>query len=730
MPPSSIGPSLALRLGQVSHRVIASLVFGAVSAAAASDARAQTAPTPSAPAQTAPSQAALVQLPRISVEGLQQRPADSQDYKTDRPSSLKLTEPLVDTPQTIIVIPKAVMEDQGATSIKDALRYVPGITAMAGEGGGPQGDNFRIRGFAANTDIFIDGMRDIAQYGRDSFALESLEVVKGPSSTYSGRGSTGGSINQVTKAPTLERFYAGTAGLGLDNYMRATVDVNTPLSGLGMDAAAFRLNAVVHDSDVASRDVVDNKRKGIAPSLALGLGKPTRLTLNYFHLDEDNIPDYGLPTINGRVAPVSRSNFYGFAGLNTEETTSDVGTAVLEHDVNDNLMLGTRLRYGENSRYAIVSPPRNASLATNSLTHNPTGRDAKYNLLINQTDATARFATGWASHTLVAGVEFARDEFNNQPITFAGAATDNLTNPNPYTQFTGTRTLGNRTETEATTVAVYTSDTIKFGPQWEVVLGARWDQFDATTRTPATSTTLSRVDEMPSWRTAVVYKPTTNSSVYAGYGTSFNPSAEALAVSAGSTDPEESRSFEVGTKWDVMQNRLSLTAALFRTEKTNARTTDPIGNITVLQGEQRVDGIELGATGSITDRWKVFGGYTFQTSEIVRSLVAGETGKEIPNTPHHNIAMWSTYELPLGFTVGGGIQYISDRFTNNANTGLVDSYWLFDLMASYRVTQNIELQLNVYNLTDEFYIERLHSGGAHAVPGAGRTAILSSSFKF
>src|SRR5688572_27626078 len=189
-------------------------------------------------------------------------------------SSLKFTEPLRDIPQTITVIASKVIEEQGATTLRDILQNVPGLTLTAGEGGAPAGDNLTLRGFSARNDIFIDGVRDIGPQTRDPFNLEQVEVVKGPASVFSGRGSTGGTINLVSKAPGRDRFFGGTLNLGTDDTKRVTADINAPLA----DRIGFRLNFLAHDSGVAGRDVVENQRWGVAPSLAFGLGTTTRLT--------------------------------------------------------------------------------------------------------------------------------------------------------------------------------------------------------------------------------------------------------------------------------------------------------------------------------------------------------------------------------------------------------------------------------------------------------------------
>src|SRR5262249_24550934 len=256
------------------------------------------------------------------------------------PSSPKYTEPLRDTPQTITVIPKTVIEEQGATTLRDVLRNVPGLTMTAGEGGTPAGDNLTLRGFSARNDIFVDGARDIGPQSRDPFNLEQVEVVKGPGSSFTGRGSAGGTINLVSKAPTVNRFFAGTISGGSDATKRFTGDVNLPIK----DRMAFRLNLLGHDSGVAGRDVVENQPWGVAPSFLYGLGTRTRLTLSYYYLGQDNISDYGIPWVpatsnalaeyRDQPAPVPRETFYGFRDRDHEHLRSDLAAVKIERDFN------------------------------------------------------------------------------------------------------------------------------------------------------------------------------------------------------------------------------------------------------------------------------------------------------------------------------------------------------------------------------------------------------------
>lgn len=684
-----------------------------------------------ASAQTATPSAGEQQLPAIAVEGAKPQ----GDYKADRASSPKLTEPLLDTPQSITVIPREVMDDRGATTLRDVLRTVPGITLSAGEGGGPQGDNLKIRGFAANTDLFIDGMRDQGQYSRDNFNLEQVEVIKGASATSSGRGSTGGAVNLVTKAPTKEAITAGSVTLGSDRTKRVTADVNRSLTDYGVDAAV-RLNVMGHTSGVAGRDIVENNRWGFAPSVTFGLSGPTKLTFSYMHLVEDNIPDYGIPVLNGTSLPnVKRENYYGFKDLNAENTRTDIGTARLEHEVNDVVSVRNTLRASQTKRYSNVSVPRNASTVTNTMTRTPTARDTTLKSLDNQTDVTFKFSTGGLKHSLVTGVELAAESYDNQPYSFT-AATTSLSDPNPFAIYRGTRSPGAKSETKSSTVALYVMDTVKIGEQWEIAGGLRYDRFHTDTKIAATSTTAAlnptRTDNLLSWRGAIVYKPVPNASVYVSASTAYNPSAEGLALTAanGTTPPEKNLTYEVGAKWDVLGDALSLTGAVFRTEKTDARETLPGGTVQVLNGLRRVDGFELGVAGHLTSKWQVFGGYTYQTSEIVKTFTAANKGNALASTPKHTVSLWSTYELPWNLKVGGGVQYVADRYWSDANLGKIPNYAVFDAMAAYAIRPGVELQVNLYNLTDKFYIERVHAGGGHAVAGAGRTALFTTNVKF
>lgn len=652
-------------------------------------------------------------------------------------SSPKYTQPLVDTPQTVTVISKEVMEEQGATTLRDVLKNVPGLTITAGEGGNPAGDNLTLRGFSARNDIFVDGVRDISPQARDPFNLEQVDVVKGPGSVYTGRGSTGGSINLLNKTPGLKRAFSGTLDVGTDSTRRATADVNLPIG----DTVGFRLNLLGHHSGVAGRDVVKFDRWGVAPSLTFGLGKPTRFTVSYYKLKQDNISDYGIPWVpvtnnalvefRDRPAPVPRNTFYGLRDRDFEKLNSDLVTLKFEHDFNDALSVRNQLRFANSSRDSIATPPRFANNNSTAINREMRSWQTEDKIWDNQTDLVARFNTGAVEHALVAGTDFTR-ESNVRHTRTAPNMLTTLFNPNPDDVYTGVITespiVGDVT---ANSQAVYLFDTAKLGRKWELNGGLRWDRFDAD-GISTTGTPVSRVDRMLSGRAGVVFKPLPEGSIYASYGTSLNPSLEGLSYNTANTviDPEKTYTVEAGSKWDFFGGRMLLSGAVFRVEKENARTPGllPGDPLQVLEGRQRVDGVELSVEGNITRAWQVLAGYTFLDSTTIDSNVPAEIGKELVNTPPNSFNIWSTYRLPSGMHFGGGARFVDRRFGNTINTRFVDAYWTFDAMASYPLNDHIDLKLNLYNLTDKYYFDRI--GGGHIVPGPGRAAMVSTSFRF
>jgi catecholate siderophore receptor len=700
----------------------------------------------SAPAAAGENPAARTQPEQVIIQG--QKP---EDYNVQLPALMKLTEPLVDTPQSIDVIPEQLLKDRAVTNLNDALRNVPGISLGAGEFSW-QGNNPTIRGFLARNDIFLDGLRDFGSYYRDPFNLQQIDVLEGPASVLFGRGSTGGVINQASKVPTLDGFVDASVVGGTDFTRRATVDINGPLPELGSDAA-FRINGMVHAQSVAGRNAAQQSRFGFAPSVSAGIGTPTRLSVSYFDQTASDVPDYGIPWFGTVPAPVPRQNFYGTKS-DFLKTGTDIGTVKLEHDFSSTVTVQNTVRYAYYSRSFRLSEPIINSPAGTPLNQVPvsfniwSGKSTE-TFAWDQAEAHLRLDTGGAQNTLVAGIEGGREssapEFDNS----SGVPTVPLLNPDPDRPFVAASTFPRLTSnTIAWSFAPYALDTIKIGDQWEISAGLRWDYFGSHYRAVRYSTTMPglvighddvvRIDREPSYRGAIVYKPAENGSIYFDYGTSFNPSAESLTqitsgrglgIANADLAPEKNRTFEVGSKWDLMNDMLSVTGALFRLQKENARVPDANNpGFNILAGTQQVDGFDIGLLGLITQDWKITAGYTYLDGEVTKSAAgAAPVGSKLTNTPENSFSLFTEYRLGGGFEIGGGTQYVSSRIAQNtAPIRAVPGYWIFDAMAKYELSERMSVQLNVTNLFDKYYYDALHN--FHVVPGAGRTALLTLNY--
>jgi catecholate siderophore receptor len=590
-------------------------------------------------------------------------------------------------------------------------------------------------------------MRDFGSYYRDPFDMQEVEVLQGPSSVTFGRGSTGGVVNQASKTPRLDQIISGDADFGTDLTRRVALDVNAPVSWLGA-GAAFRLNLMGDEGNVAERDVAENRRFGVAPSLALGLGTPTRWTFGYFHQTADDIPDYGIPWLFNGPAPVNRENYYGFQNGNYLRTYDDIGTAKVEHDVNSKITVRDQLRYANYIRDVLITEPQVETLVSPStplaqmlVNRHEIGVNSTETFLDEQLDMTAKFKTGWLQHTLIAGIESGRETSDPTRPTYTNVPATSLLNPDPYQPFEGTATITSRVHTTALSAAAYVLDTIRLGKKWDLTGGIRWDRFDTDyTQSVPPAAAFSRVDEMPTWRAALVYKPVSIGSVYFSAGTSFNPSAETLALSASTANlpPEKNKTYEFGSKWDLSSGRLSLRTALFRTEKTNAREPDPDNPLlNVLAGDQRVDGVEFEVRGRLTSRWDILSSYAYLDSEVVSSkYYPASIGAQLANVPRDTFNLWTSYRLPGHWQAGAGGNFVSSRTASSTvpldpTTGLVKEvpgYWVFNAMAKHPLGEHADLQFNVYNVANRYYYDELHPG--HIVLGPGRSATIGIKFKF
>ena len=650
----------------------------------------------------------------------------------------QLTQPLVDTPQTVTSISEAVIQLQATSDLRDVLRNDPSVSAHADEDNS-QGTNVQIRGFSARNDMYLDGQLDIGGYYRDPFNLEQVEVLTGPSSVLFGRGSTGGAIEQVSKKPRQEEFTDGTLSVGTDRLKRITGDLNLPLQ----PGAALRMNAMAEAGGTAGRDVVDTRRVGFAPALSLGMNGPTTVTLSYLYQRQWDTPDYGVPWIDigspanvSHPAQVSPDNYYGFPS-DYSHVTVNIATVSLESRLSDAVSLRNQIRYGvydqdyriaEPGVAAIVAP--GTPLSTVTVTRTERGGLAHQTFLDDQFSVTAAFDTGALKHTVVAGVEVGRQTSAPTVLKYKGVPGTSLLSPDEGQAFSGTATPSSIVHFTAQTQAAFATDTVKIGEQWEVNGAARLDRFAADYRNQVpTLVTLERTDVVPSWRGALIYKPLPDVSAYALYGTSFDPSAEGLSISAATAvlPPERSHTVETGVKWDP--NRyLLVSGALFRTVMTNLRETSPLDpSVQILAGTARSQGVELEAQGYLARDWLAQAGFTYMNAEILSSP-DGDRGSPLQNAPRENLRLFSAYDLTDAFTVGGAVDYTSSRVPGTVVDGngfrqQVPGYWTASALARYHVTPRILLQLNVDNLANRRYYDGLDDN--HVNVGAGRVARLS-----
>ena len=677
-------------------------------------------------------------------------------YKVDRADSPKFTEPLADTPKSITIIPKEVIEDLGAKSFRDIVRTQPGITLGTGEGGNAFGDRIFVRGFDARNDVYIDGLRDPGVTSREVFAVEQIEIVKGPSSTFGGRGTTGGAVSLVSKRPAKTDFANVEATGGTDSTARFTADLNRKLS----DTVQVRVNGLFHDADVAGRDRVHIRRWGVSTSLAWQPLPSVDVLIDYYHLAADGVPDWGHPFDMRTQQPfrVNRDNFYGVLGRDFLEGRSDIGTVRLTWRAADNLRFDSKTRHGTNRNSYIASAPEAPDISNPdpskwTVRANPKNRNATSETWANATDLTADFDTGPFHHTLVGGIELSREVVVNRPFAFASSETvgaiivpaqlilQNLFNPNPDAPFTQFRALsGARTETKVISKAVYALDTIDLTPTLKLSGGLRYDDYKVRLDSLATTgvRTLTRNDSnFVNWNAGLVLKPVPAATLYLSAATSSNPSGEqtdgngisygGLAASTANLSPERNKNYEAGAKYAAGDGgHLLLTAAVFRTDKENARVADPVSGLQLLVGKQRVTGFEVGTQGNLTPRLSLFGGYTYLDAKVRASV--GQAGGVFPNIPKHSLALLSTYKLFDFLSVGGQANYNSRRFGGSTigGTANLPAYWRFDATARATVTSRVEVQLNVLNLTDKTYYDAIYrSGTPFAYVAPGRSALLT-----
>lgn len=663
---------------------------------------------------------------------------ETDGYNAPLAASSKTDTPLRDVPQSISVITRESIDDLNMQSIGDVVSYVPGVSMAQGEG---NRETPIIRGSSSTGDFFLDGMRDDVQYYRDLYNIEQVEVLKGANGMMFGRGGVTGLINRVTKQANGEEIRSATLQGGSHGNKRASLDIGQSLT----DTVAFRLNGVYEDSD-SYRDDVLLKRYGVNPTMTIKASEATGFSigLEYFH--DERTADRGVSSFQGRPLKTRAGEFFGNPRLSPTDSTVKSATVLVEHRFSDNVLLRNRTRYADYSKfYQNVFPGAVNSTAT-SVSLSAYNNDTQRRNLFNQTDLMFSVATGSVQHKLLTGVELARQETQNFRETgyFDSVATGTqsvsvpLSNPRTDLPVSWRQSAGDAdNDGTARIAALYLQDEIVLSPHWQILAGLRFDRFEVDLTNNRTSTTISNTDNLLSPRLALVYKPVESMSLYASYGMAYQPRAgeqlASLSATNASLDPEEFTNYELGAKWDALPG-LALTAALFRIERDNIAVADPdigqpggppAGTMILIKG-QRNQGLELGATGSVTDKWSIIGAFTYQDAEVTQdqSTTVLE-GARLGGVPKITASLWNRYDINPQWGVGLGIVgkdnilAATENLQNPANNVRLHGFTRFDAAVYYTFSERVRAQVNVENLTSKDYFQFAHSN-TNVTPGSPR----------
>ncbi len=645
-------------------------------------------------------------------------------------TATKTDTPLLDTPQSVTVITREQIEDQAYRSLGDVLRYVPGVTLSQGEG---HRDQIALRGQGTTADFFIDGVRDDVQYFRGLYNIERVEVLKGPYALIFGRGGGGGIVNRVQKTPSADGLFVTAEG-GVNSFgaWSAALDANAPLS----TGAALRVNGIYERLD-SFRDFVDGERYAVNPYVAFELAPAWRAGLSYEYVSDDRVIDRGIPSLacvqpcTPGPLPGNRNTFFGVPGVNRAGLEAHIAKARLDGELAPGLSWSTTVLYGNYDKFytnVYANGPATAPNGTVALAGytDPTRREN----LIAQSNLVADFAVGGTRHKLLFGLEYSNQSSANQRRdAVLSNGTLNLANiVYPTVTFPS---VTRNTVSDVEVFSAYAQDQIGLGDLVDLIVGLRFDSFSIKgVDIAAGNRAFARTDQAVSPRIGLVLKPRPEMSLYASYSRSFLPrSGEqflALTPSTENLAPEKFTNYEIGGKWDI-NPALNLTAALFQLDRTNATTPNPANPAqTILVGQTRTRGAELALTGRILPGWQMSAGYTYQAARL-----RGNDSVRLAQVAEHQLAVWNRYDLNPTLGLGLGVVYQSSQFAairTGPGTTRLPPFTRLDAAVYYKISDVVELQLNVENLLDRSYYSDGYNNN-NITPGAPRNARLTARVK-
>jgi catecholate siderophore receptor len=660
----------------------------------------------------------------------------------------KTTQAVKDIPQAITIVPKELIQDKNNDNLKDALRNVAGMTFNAGEGG-RIGDNMNLRGFYSFGDLYMDGIRDTAQYNRETFNLEQIDVLRGSGSMLFGRGQAGGVINQVTKTPFMTDKGNVTATVGSYDYYRTTADINKVIDEAS--STALRINAMGHDAK-SSRDVVSSQREGFAPTLTWGIGTSNQITLSHYYLKTNNVPDYGIGfnTTTRLPIDVSAKQFSGTTA-DYEDNVTNMTTIAQEYTFDANTKLNTKFRKSNYTRALWSNKGRSSYPYTTLSLAGPRGAEEDTYAL--QSDFSKKFATGGLKHELLMGIEYLKENlerwsFDRTGNGLCGGSGSTAGNTNtvsgyslacdPYLYGYGNQVKTNIFTYKGDSYAVYVQDMVEFMPGWKILGGVRQDWLKANYSIPAQVNFSEK-----SYRSGLTYQPNEMTTYYLAWNDSFNATADLYQLSAGTGYPaERSSTTEVGAKWDLYDGDLSVRTALYRATKEWERNTDLESSGSINSKKRHTDGIEFEFAGRINAAWEIFGGVALMDAKIDERGYSGTTRHNIAiegmtprNTPKYTYNLWTTYRIDPQLKVGGGATAVGRRIIYGLNSSTpsvnnVPSYVRFDAMAQYDIKNEYTIKLNIQNLMNKTIYESAYENGGFVVPGTKRAFQLTGTYKF